>query len=271
MLSPLALLLVVQVDGWAASPAHPTVGDTVWLERRISVPAGWRVRAGKLDPTQEVEPLAEPAILRAPDGWLVRYPVVAWTPGTHTLTLPPIWRLAPDGRADSLPGGAAGLEVRSVIPDSVQRPQPKSAIDPLRSDHRDPFPLLAAVLAAAGALVAGIAWRRRAPRPVALGPPVPLEPEVPDSRWLVAGEPRAVAARASHRLRAALAHAVPGAHEALSTSECLAAVERLPDAPLRDLADVLTQLDQVAFASAHGTDVAALAARARSLVGELAS
>ena len=98
-----------------------------------------------------------------------------------------------------------------------------------------------------------------------------MEPEVPDARWLVAGEPKAVAARARQRLRAAVAVAVPEAHEALSTVECLAAVGRLrADAPLRELRDVLGGLDHVAFASAHGVDLAALGERARALAAEFA-
>ena len=80
-----------------------------------------------------------------------------------------------------------------------------------------------------------------------------------------------MAARATWRLRAALARAIPEAHPALSTAECLAAVERArADAPLRELRDLLEQLDRVAFASAHGTDVAALATMARQLARELA-
>jgi hypothetical protein len=39
---------------------------------------------------------------------------------------------------------------------------------------------------------------------------------------------------------------------------------------VRELRDLLEQLDRVAFASAHGTDVAALAAMARRLARELA-
>jgi hypothetical protein len=46
--------------------------------------------------------------------------------------------------------------------------------------------------------------------------------------------------------------------------------QHVPDAPLRQLADVLAQLDRVAFASAQGADVAALAERARALAGEFA-
>jgi len=102
-------------------------------------------------------------------------------------------------------------------------------------------------------------------------PPVPLEREVPDARWLAAGEPRAVATRATWRLRAVLARAVPAAHLALDTHECLGVVERArPGAPVAELRDLLEQLDRVAFGSAQDGDVVALAARARRLAKELA-
>src|SRR5256886_1352153 len=159
-------------------PSSPTVGDTIWLERTITVPAGWRVRAGKLELAADVEPLGDPAVLRSPTGWVVRYPVVAWSPGPHRLELPPIWRLGPDGRADSTTGGAATLSVASVLPDTLRRPEPKGLIGPLRLERRNPLPPLVAAVLAAGVVVAGIAWRRRSPREVAAPPPVPLEPEV---------------------------------------------------------------------------------------------
>lgn len=264
------LVLLLQAGAWTAGPNGATVGDTIWVERTVPAPPGWRVRADTLEASAQVEPLAGPALLRAAGGWRVRYPVVAWAPGAHTLTLPPVWRLGPDGSADSVAGEPVTVEVARVIPDSLAAPEPKPALAPIRRDRRTPVPALAAVLLGAAALAAGVCWRRR-PREVGVAPHVPVEPEVPDARWLVAGEPRAVAARAAARLRAALARAVPGAHEALSTSECLAAVERLqPEAPLRELGEVLTALDRVAFASAHGTEVAELAARARALAAELA-
>jgi len=94
---------------------------------------------------------------------------------------------------------------------------------------------------------------------------------VPDARWLAAGEPRAVATRATGRLRAALARGVPAAHLALDTHECLGVVERArPGAAVGELRDVLEQLDRVAFASPEGADVVALAARARRLAKEFA-
>ncbi len=267
-----SLLAVVAAGqgAWGASPPHPTVGDTIWLSREVAAPAGWRVRPGKLEGTDQVEPLGDPTVLRAPGGWVIRYPVVAWSPGPHHVGLPPVWRLALDGRTDSVPGGVASIDVRGVIPDSLTRPEPKGVLGPIRSDRRRPLLPLGALLAALALGAAGVAWRRRPLRPAAPGPHVPLEPEVPDTRWLAAGEPKAVAARAAGRLRAAIARAEPAASTALSTPECLAILERRkPRAPLRQLAQVLEQLDRVAFASAHGSDVAALAAQARALEREV--
>ena len=264
-----------QSANWTATPAAPTVGDTIWLEREIPLPAGWQVRAGQLEPREDVEPLGDPAVLRSPAGWVVRYGVAVWTPGSHTLALPPLWRIGPDGRTDSTAGGAASVVVASVLPATLKAPDPRGPLGPLRLERRDAGPPLVAVLVSIGLLAAGVAARRRPPRQVPPAPPVPLEREVQDARWLAAGEPRAVATRATWRLRAALARAVPGAHPALDTHECLGVVERARSgarsgARLGELRDVLEQLDRVAFASAEGTDVAALAARARRLAQELA-
>ena len=261
-----------QGGGWVTAPHAPTVGDTIRLERELVVPAGWQLRVGKLESTEALEPLSDPVILRSPGGWVVRYDVVAWKPGAHRLTLPPIWRLGPDGRADSTAGGVASFGVSSVIPDSLRDPSPQGPLAPLRQVHRNAVPPLAALGMATALLVAGIAMRRRRPRSLGARPQVPVEREVPDARWLAAGEPKAVVARATWRLRTALARTVPEAHPALDTAECLAVVERArPQAPIRELRELLDQLDQVAFASAHGTDIAALAALARRLARDVAA
>lgn len=257
---------------WEAFPASPTVGDTIWLVRALTVPAGWQVRAAKLDPTEDVEPLTEPSVRNVAGAWVVRYAVAAWKPGAHKLTLPPIWRLGPDGRADSTAGGVASFAVASVIPDSLKDPTPQGPLAPLRAIHRTAVPPLTAVGIATALLVAGIALRRRPPRKLGPRPHVPVEREVPDARWLAAGEPKAVVARATWRLRTALARTVPEAHPALDTAECLAVVERArPHAPVRELRELLEQLDRVAFASAHGTDIAALAVTARRLARDVAA
>ena len=272
MTALVGLWLVLQggSGGWTATPARPTVGDTVWLERQVVVPAGWRVRAGRLEATEVVGALGEPSVRRGREGWLVRYPIVAWTPGAHTLVLPPIWELRPDGRADSVSGGAAGFFVQSVIPDSVLGPEPRGALAPVRLARYHDLPLAAALLVASVSLALGLRWRRRTPQEVPPPPPLPRDAEVPDARWLVAGEPKAVAARATFRLRLAVARAIPEARPALSTAECLAVVERArPHFPVRELRELLEQLDRVAFASAHGTDVAALAQMARRFAQEM--
>src|SRR6267143_1586189 len=191
MIAPV-LMLVLQANGWVAAPSQPTVGDTIQLERTIAAPAGWRVRAGKLASGTVAEPLGDAVVLAAPGAWVVRYAVVAWTPGEIRLDMPPLWRLGPDGTADSLSGGTATFRVASVIPDSLKSPAPQPSLGPLRLDRSSPFPAIAAVLLSA-------------------------------------------------------------------------------DAPLRDLRELLLGLDQVAFATAHGVEVAPLVSRARALARELSA
>jgi hypothetical protein len=255
---------------WTAAPSRPSVGDTVWLERRFTLPAGWRVRPGRLQSSDDVEALAEAVVTRRGGDWVVRYPVAAWAPGTHAVTLPPVWRLGPEAQADSVPGGTASFVLTSVIPDTVTAPVPRPALTPLRSDDRDPRMPLLAVLVAGAALAGGIWWRHRPPRPLPSPGFATPAAVVPDRRWLEAGEAKAVAARAAGRLRVALARIVPEAHLGLSTSECLAVVGgRRPQAPVAELGTVLGALDQVEFAGTPGIDVASLAQLADTLVERL--
>jgi hypothetical protein len=259
-------------DAWSVAPSRPTVGDTIRVERTVSAPAGWRIRAGRLASGSVTEPLSDAVVLATatPGQWVVRFSIVAWAPGPTALEMPALWRLGPDGSVDSVPGGTATFRVASVIPDSVKSPGPQPAVGPLRLDRSTPIPVVAAALLAGGVLALLIAWKRRGPRDVAVGTGRAGDAEVPDARWLAAGEPKAVAARAAQRLRLALAHAIPEAHEALSTEECLAVVAHArPDALLRDLRELLLALDQVAFATAQGVEIGPLAARARALARDL--
>jgi hypothetical protein len=272
-MTPLALLGVLWqgVPAWTALPARATVGDTVWLVRSVAVPAGWRVRAGKLESGGDVEPLGDPVVTPTAEGAEIRYPVTSWDAGSHSVALPSIWRLGPDGRADSLPGGGAAFVLASVLPaDSGARAAPKGPLAPLRPPHRSALPPLIAAFGSGAVLVVLLRLRRRGARRVPLPEAPAVAGEVPDARWLGAGEPKAVAARATHALRTALARAVAEASESLPTAEAIAAADgRLPGASFRDLREVLTGLDQVAFAAAHGVDVAALATRARALATTL--
>lgn len=256
-------------DTWQVTPARPTVGDTVWLERRFPMPAGWRLRPGRLEGSDDIESLGDPMARRSGEVWTVRYPVAAWTPGAHAIAIPPIWRLGPDAQADSVPGGTATFQVQRIIPDSATAPAPKPALDPLRADQRDPRPVVLAVVAVMALLGAALWWRRRPPRGLPAPIVSPRKHDIADARWIDAGEARAVAARASGRLRTALAAAVPEAHLGLSTVECLAVAEQARPQAFPALATVLSGLDEVAFATRSKIDVRRLADQAHELAGDL--
>lgn len=258
------------LSAWTTRPAQPTVGDTVFVSRRVATPDGWRVRAGKFEATEAVDALAEPTVERDSAGWNVTYALVAWEPGAHEVPMPPVWRLGPDGSTDSVPGADASLTLRSVLPDSDPHPAPQPPLAPIERPLERPWAPFAGGILAAALGGAGVAWRRRKPRRAEPPPSDERAVDVPDAKWLAAGEPKAVAARAAGELRAGLARAEPRASIALSTVECLEVLDgRLPRATLGELTDVLAHLDRVAFASAHGGDVAELARRARTLAQRL--
>jgi len=48
MIGATLVWLLLQGDGWTASPSRPTVGDTIRLERTVPAPGGWRLRTSKL-------------------------------------------------------------------------------------------------------------------------------------------------------------------------------------------------------------------------------
>jgi hypothetical protein len=271
MMLAMLVLSLVQGGAWSSRPPQPSVGDTVWIERAVPAPAGWRLRPGRLTPGENYEPLTDPVVLRDESGWLVRYGVVMWAPGAVTVTPPPVWRLGPAGEADSLEGGSLAVQVRSVIPDTLTAPEPKPALAPLWPDMRRPIAPAAAILVAGLTLAGGVLWRRRGPRSLP-DPATPSRGEpIDDARWIAAGEARAVGARVAAELRRALTRVVPAAHPALSTFEVLAITAReLPQVEQKELSAVLTALDQVGFAVVHGAEIRDLAKRARALAREFA-
>jgi hypothetical protein len=255
---------------WTVTPPSPTVGDTIRLERAFPLPAGWRVRPGRLEASEQVEPLEDAQVVARGSDWVVRYTVVAWSPGVQHVVVPPVWRLGARGEADSVPGGTATFTVASVIPDSVVVPQPKPALTPIRAESRAVFPLLVVLLLAGSSLFAAIWWRRRPARQLPAPPALRPAAAISDERWLQIGEPKAVAARAAGLLRTVIARVVPEAHGGLSTAECLAVAKKHRPAPqFSQLEIVLGALDAVAFGSGAALDVATLAQRARMLAQEL--
>jgi len=238
------LLALVQAATWRISPAAPTVGDTIWVERTIQAQEGWVVRPGPWQADDEaVEALGPVVTSVAGNVVLVRYPLVSWEAGSHVLTPPSAWRIGPAGETDSVPGGRVTIEVASLLPVDSTAPRPPR--EPVERRPRAPLPA-ALALTAGVALVAGAwRWRRRPGRP-----PPPDSGLTTETTLAPTGDGRVDAARLAARLRRSVAAAVPAAHRALTTDECLAvlAAER-PDWPLAELGDALHRLDGARFAA----------------------
>jgi hypothetical protein len=214
--------------------------------------------------------LAEPVVMPARGGVVVRYLIAVFAPGSHALPMPDADVLRAGGVTEAVPGDTARFAVVSVLPAGDSLPEPRASLGPLpRASPR----LLPLVVLVAGALGTGAGWwglrRRRGRRPDATHP-AEKPSRAPLARWMAAGEARAVAAAATGRLRRAIAEAEPHAHTALNDPECLALLkERRPAWPLAELADTLAGLERAGYAPAIPADVLATAEQAEELAAAL--
>ena len=257
------LLLQAAVQG-------PTVGDTVWVRRAVRLPSGYTARPPEWKLSGDVELLGPPVVELRGDSVILRSPLVAWTPGPHSVEVPAPELLAPDGSLDALPMTTAQFTIRTTLPNrpvKELRPQPEAGIIGRRTVSWLPLALLAAL---ALLLLAPLHWLwRRRGRPLPLPPPPPLA-AIPASRWADAGEARTVLAAASARLRRSIAARLPEAHEGLDTRSCLAVLERAGgEWPLADLARLLDALDAARFAPGEPAEVLALYSEAAELAERL--
>lgn len=247
----------------------PTVGDTIWLSRSVAVPAGRAVRAADWHPDDPVELLGPPRIIPRGDSTDIIYPVVVWRAGPQVVEVPGPLLLGAGGGVDSFPPQRITLHVASVLPpappDSNLSPQPRA--DFVARGTRSAIPVLVALTLAA-LILAPLHWwwRRRGPAQPTGTPRPSTRPEPPIERWAEAGEPRAVAATATSRLRAAIALRVPSAHRGLDTAAVVAqlAADR-SDWPLSEVSRVLLSLDEARFGTRPVSDVLALARGALEL------
>jgi hypothetical protein len=238
-------VLAVQAD-------QPTVGDTVWLTRKVSVPAGFTVRASDWEPPEPVELLGRARVSISGSSAEISYPVVLWEPGRHLVDVPGALLLGPGGTVDSLGSERVRVDVRSVLPpvptDSAVAPQPRAAIVAQNVTTLAP---VAIAWAAALFLLLPLHiwwWKRGKPTPARAAniPAEALEP--PLTRWADAGEYRAVANVSSLRLRAAVAERVAAAHPGLDTERVLAELAATrPEWPLEELSELLRALDDARF------------------------
>lgn len=170
-----------------------TVGDTVRLERLVGALGGVVVRPQPWNLGGLGQQLGPAEISIGPEGTVLRYHLVLWYPGEHTLTMPGPIVVRADGRSDTLAASTARIRVTSVLP--AGRPRaglaPRPAAQPLPLEARTLLPVLALVgLLGLGLLPVALRWRRQGkvtPRPAAL--PTRPGPDV-ITRWALAGEYR---------------------------------------------------------------------------------
>ena len=247
----------------------PTVGDTIWVTRTVVLPKGAEVRPAEWQLQGDVMLLGRPQVETGDGEATVRYPVVAWTTGDHTLDVPGPILIRADGRTDSLPGQTVSVTVASVLPADVKPDDAPVQAEAglLRETVTTPVPLLV-FLGAAFILFLPFAWwwRRRRPSRTGVVPGRETAGAIPVQGWTEEGEPRAVAAAAAKLLREAVATALPGAQPGLVTARLLSQAEaRRPPLPMDDLTEVLTALDAAAFGPADAGEVESLAMRASAL------
>lgn len=238
------------VLGAVLQSVAPTVGDTIWLSRTVSLPAGHVVRAPDWEPADPVELLGRARVVVTGDSAEISYPVVIWRPGRQLIDVPGPLLLGPGGTVDSVASEPVRLEVRSVLPavppDSTLRPQPRAALVSRR--EVSPIPLLVLWALALILLLPLHLWWNRRGKPMPGTPSIPDLPDPPLKRWADAGEYRAVANVATLRLRAAVAQRVAAAHAGLDTERLLAELAAArPDWPLEELGTLLRRLDDARF------------------------
>ncbi len=249
----------MQVSAWSVSPTPVTVGDTVYMTRRIVTDGAVHARAQPPVATDDMEPLAEPQVEYAEGVVRVRYIMAFFDARRHAVLMPDVELVYSDGRLVRVPSDTAWVSIASVLPtsDSLLAAQP--VVEPLPRTVKRAEPLVwllgAALLAASWW---GIARRRARPRP-----PWPAEGGVvvhaPYQRWLGAGEPRAVATAIAGALRVAIERAEPAAGRQLSTAECRRIIETArPEWPVGELVHTLGALDRARFAPVVASDLVKL-------------
>lgn len=254
------LLLLVQSATWTVTPAEPTVGDTVRLERTLTQGvAGARAQVDPIEGGTDVETLRPPEVYYDEGRIRIRHTIALFGRAAE-LALPSIDLIYPDGSIETVPGGTVSLAVRSVLPASDTVPEPRWSQPPIqRNLTAVMYPVLFTLLAVSFSLGWGVARRRSRPLPAwdvaddrAADPPL--------TRWISCGEPRAVAAWMGERVRNRLAALVPDAGPALDVDECLDVLRtERPDWPHRELSDLLHTLERACFAPAVPSDVLAVA------------
>ena len=262
-----ALLLLLQAG-------LPTVGDTIWIERPVTLPAGADVRPADWTPEGDVSLLGRPVLRRVGGEVIVAYPAVAWRPGSHTVVIPGPVIVRADGRIDSLPPESRTLQVRSVLPADTAPErlavQPEAGIVSQRIT--EPWPLVVFLLIATLIFLPVRWWWLRRGPPMPAWVPAAGSIALPLAEWSEAGENRAVAAIAHRELRRALLGQLPGVPAGVVDSRLVRIVEeQRPRWPADEVATVLRALESAQFSDGGQGELLVLAARAAELQVRIAA
>ncbi len=191
-MSVLLLLLLLQTGA-------VTVGDTVWIERVVGPVGSTVVRPQPWTVGSIGQQLGPAEVRHGAEGALVRYALVIWYPGEHTLTMPGPVLVKRDGSSDTLPASSVRVRVTSVLPAGARRltlpPRPARTPVPLSERSLLPLALLTIVVLVAWS-VAALLWRRRGPAPAAPAPSAGARGQLFHdpamlTQWADAGEHRA--------------------------------------------------------------------------------
>lgn len=185
----IALILLLQAGA-------VTVGDTVWIERALPAMGTAIIRPQPWTVGTIGQQLGPAEVRHGSAGTVVRYALVLWYPGEHTLTMPGPVLVKRDGSSDTLAASSVRVRVTSVLPAGARRvtlpPRPARTPVPLADRTLVPLAILTLIVLLAGA-VATFLWRRRGPLP-------PIPPSSPPAQqfhepdtlraWTAAGEYR---------------------------------------------------------------------------------
>jgi hypothetical protein len=268
----LLLLLFQSPSSWTVAPLGVTVGDTIRLTRRVGATPDVRARLQPLGQAGALEALAPPQWFYSEGDLSILYVVSLFEPGRHDIPMPDVELVYADGRAETLAGDTAWIEVLSLLPSEDSAVAPMPSRGPIA---RPPTSLLPALALVAAALLGTLIWALIRWRPVRRPTPQranSVRADPPIERWVAAGEPRAVAAVAADRLRRAIAEWLPEAGRHLHTEECIRIVlaQRQGDVG-RQVADVLRTLERARFSPAASADVLDVVDSAEAVIAALAS
>ena len=149
----------------------------------------------------------------------VRHRVALFEPGTHQIPMPAVELISPDGHVEMVMGDTASVTVQSVIPDSLEQPQPRWSQGPIARSANRIEPAVYLLVAVVVVLLGWAAARRRTRPP--LPEPTEVEESEPPSltRWVAAGEGRAVASFVAQSTRSSVSFFILFRSARLASSE----------------------------------------------------